>query len=104
MILPIFVYMLGISSFYFQSIMATIEVSLKLTNNEPQKVEIKFTADIDGPKSELRFPANGDRRENHHPPNNETLSSRLLVPQNTTAKRIILIVEMDNNEHHVRRK
>ena len=84
--------------------MATIEVSLKLTNNEPQKVEIKSTADIDGLKSELKFPANGDRRENHARFNNETLSSRLLVPQNTTAKRIILIVEMDDHEHHVRRK
>lgn len=96
--------MLGISSFYLQSMMATIEVSLKLTNNESKEVEIMSTAEVDDLTSRARFPANRDEQEYHVRFNNENLSSRALVPRNATAKRIILIVEMDNHEHHVPRK
>jgi len=42
--------------------MAMIEVWIKLTNYEAEKLEIKLNADIDDLKNKGKFSANGNKR------------------------------------------
>jgi hypothetical protein len=81
--------------------MAMIEVWIKQANYKAEKTEIKLNVDIDDLKSKVKFPANGDKRENYSRFHNQKLSSGVLAPQNTTAGNRILPVKIDNDVDHV---